>query len=412
MIAIIELSHFAYSHESFNAGTVYQLSLAFPNEKIRYYAEKEQINRVSKIIPKNNNISFEIIDMLERIKKRKILPSSQIYESIINHILEEGEFNAIILTGYEYAHIIKLPPIIQSHPKTEFFFFQHGEIEQLISSANKIEKWGIYSLPTWKYRLGVARVMINDYFSQIKLILSRKKRKNINMYLKHLELLAQCSNVHFFVFSNEYMRYELPLSDNVIKKFIKIFLPYVFDKSPVTNNKNDNIIRILVCSSTAEAKDGIVWKIINYVNANSQRIHQPYKFVLGGGDCRKISNVVPYIHQDRGQHDLSEAMSICNYLLLPYPARRYALSSSAVLTDAINMQLPIIMGASGCFNDYEKYNIGERGYSVREIAEIVINLINSNSKNTYGNYHFVKLKEEMLQSNLNCFRKYIVDNFQ
>ena len=334
----------------------YQLSLVYPNEEVRYFAEKEQAERVSKIVPDNNHISFETITMLGKIRNMEISPSSQIYNDILKHILDEGNIRAVIFTGYEYEYANGLINLIQHHPKVPFFFFQHGEIEQLLLPTNQLERWGIYSLPTWKYRLGAARVIINDYIFQVKSIICGKKRKNKIMYINHLETLALCSNVHFFVFSNEYTKYDLPLSANVISKFVKLFLPYVFDESPTKNNKNNDSVKFLICASTAEAKDGIVWKIVNYVNANSKRIKHSYEFFLGGGDCRKIPNVVPYIHQNRGQHDLQEAMSVCDYLLLPYPASRYALSSSAVFTDAINMQLPIIMGASSCFNDFVSYN--------------------------------------------------------
>ena len=73
MIIIIDLESFTFSHEEFNAGTIYQIAVAHPDKDIVYYAEREQIKYVTKLIKVKNvkNICFQKLSLLSKIREEK-----------------------------------------------------------------------------------------------------------------------------------------------------------------------------------------------------------------------------------------------------------------------------------------------------------------------------------------------------
>lgn len=404
-IIVLELAHFSYSHESFNAGAVWQYAKANPGYKICYCAERDSVERVQRIIPRCDNIDYCIMEELDSIRNNTARSIEKVYVEILDGLFSDRNISRIIITGYDYHYCDAFVSYMSSYPDTEFYFFMHGEIECLLDDF-RIKRWGRYRVNKLRYRLGIDRVILKDYAKQIRSLIRGEVKRDKEIYIEKLEKLAQRDNAWFYVFSDEYLKYDLPLSNRVVDRFIRIHLPYVFDEGKTHDLEKESITRFLVCSSTAESRDGLVWKIINYVNRNRGRIDGKYEFVLGGGDCRCMKNTVPYVDQKRGQKDLHAAMEYCNWLLLPYPQERYRLSASGVLTDAIDMGIPVIMGESGCFNEAETFGIGMRGKNAKDIGEIVISIINRNELIDYSRYTegCVKLKKYMYEGNLEIFK--------
>ena len=71
MIAVCELQCKGISHEKVNSGFIYALRIAFPDQKILFYADISHISAIKSILIHDkiiiNNIEFVSINVSERI---------------------------------------------------------------------------------------------------------------------------------------------------------------------------------------------------------------------------------------------------------------------------------------------------------------------------------------------------------
>lgn len=403
MIIIIDLESFTFSHEEFNAGTIYQIAVAHPDKDIVYYAEREQIKYVTKLIKVKNvkNICFQKLSLLSKIREEKDANIKNIYEDILNDIFIQNEkIDNIIFTSCAPEGLPVLYESIKKNQDIKFSLMLHGNIELLIK-LNLMQINGLYKIgPIY------LKSQLLDMFRQLKSVFDEKKYMKVWFIRKYLNLLAEQDNVNFFVFSDEYLKYQNKIGLKLCQKFNKIFLPYIFNMEIKHEFGTDNEVRIGIMPSTAAAKDAVVWKIVSYVNRHVNKVNKNFKFVLFRGWNRGLKNTVTYENTEKDRANLERFFRSCDWILLPYPKSKYILSCSGVLFDSFNMEVPIIMYSSNSFNDFDKYNVGIRKYSIKELGEAVIELINKYSKGDMVKYieNIHAMKDEIQRSNIQTFK--------
>ena len=90
------------SHEKVNSGFIYGLSLAFPNEKLRFYADATHIEAIKRIL-KHDNIIIENIEYLptrfgNHLSWFSIITYYFIFLRLLRNILDSGETKIFFLS--------------------------------------------------------------------------------------------------------------------------------------------------------------------------------------------------------------------------------------------------------------------------------------------------------------------------
>lgn len=402
MIAVIELAHHSFAHECFNAGTLLQVAKAHPEEVIIYYAEEEQTKCVGKLLSGINNISYHVIEDLDLIRRNnnlKVDMKEKIFSSILDNIFKNNQITTALFTSSHCFEGLDASRWVEKFPNIHFLFFQHGEVEQLLNikliKIYKLYRESLYYMAIYIY------LSLKDYIHQIKTLKNRKK--GVIQYRQYLEKLGMYDNASIILFSTEYLKYKDVISGNLISQFKKIYLPYVYDWD-LKHRPFDGEVKIGILPKTAEAPDAVVWKVVDYVNQHIDRVKKPFKFYMYREQDRGIKNVYTYESKGYDRKYINEFFEDCDWLLIPYPKNKYVLSSSGSMFDCINMELPIMMYESPCFNGFE--DIGIRGKTVTELGELVIDTINTYDEECKSKYikKMRSLKVKMEQDNVEFFR--------
>lgn len=403
MIAVIELLHFSFSHECFNAGTVLQIASAYPDQSIVYCAEEKQVECVRKLLPNAKNVLYhKVMDLSDRNQNSKKVYEIK-YNDILAKIVEKYSPTTVVFTSSHCVQGIDVISLVKKRKDIKFLFFQHGELEQLLKQK-PIQVYRLYR-EAFYYKLVYIYLSILDYFRQIALLKRRKEEQA--RYKAYIEELSKCSNANIIVFSKEYEKYRGVIPANILRKFKKIYLPYVYDWN-LDHRSFDGEVKIGILPTSAEDPDAIVWKIVDYVNKHLKECLRPFRFCIYREENRGIKNVYTYESKGYDREYLNEFMDYCDWLLVPYSKLKYRLSSSGSLFDCINRELPIMMYASPCFNDFSE-KIGMRRFSVKEMGKAIIQIINNYSESDRQKYilEMKRLKERMNQSNVNFFQREI-----
>ena len=403
MIAIIELAHHSFSHECFNAGTILQVAKAYPKERIIFFAEEEQVMNVSALVPETDVISYCVVKELTEIRNNSNLnidDKKQIYDEIRDRILSNEDISGVVFTSSHCIEGLDASDWVKRFPSIRFLLFQHGELEQLLNikliKMYKLYKESLYYMAIYLY------LSLKDYIRQFKTLSSRKMQ--VMNYRNYLEKLSECNNADIIVFSDEYLKYSDVISEKVMKKFRKIYLPYVYDWN-LNHKPFENEVKIGIMPKTAEAPDAIVWKVVDYVNKHIDKVKKPFKFYMYREQDRGIKNVHTYESKGYDRKYINDFLADCDWLLIPYPKDKYVLSSSGALFDSINRELPVMMYESPSFNGFE--NVGIRGKSITELGELIINTINTYNEQCKEKYvnAMRSLKQKMEQDNIKFFKE-------
>ena len=226
MIHICDLICKEMSHEKVNSGFVYGLRLAFPDEKIKIYADKSHINAIISILKNDgisiNNLEYCPVSVSNQLNLFYYFKCYFIIKNIFKTVLASGEekifflsFNNIIL------HIIKKLKRHSAFSNFKFLLVLHGDFEQIKGStiASKqlsvpasplIKRLARYSLSSWP-RKAMGLIM--------RRLMSLYQNKLTSLYLKSLKL----SELLFLYHSSDY-RY-IALSTHIFdnaKKYIDV----------------------------------------------------------------------------------------------------------------------------------------------------------------------------------------------
>ncbi|WP_214044333.1 hypothetical protein [Methanomethylovorans sp.] len=154
MIIICEPIARGTTHEKFNSGFIYGLRLAYPHEKIRFYADITHIEAIKKIMD-HDKIMIEDIEYVPVKFKglygiRGILTYSSLFNKILSDAIE-AKVNKIFFLSFNptILYVIKKLKRKIKFNKMKFTFVLHGSFETI---ANGYDKPTQLSLPIRKIK--------------------------------------------------------------------------------------------------------------------------------------------------------------------------------------------------------------------------------------------------------------------
>ncbi len=387
MIVVIEAACKGFSHEAFNAGTISQLHRAFPGEPIRYIAEKAQTSCVSLILEDEHCNSYEY----EAINNDDEFDSK--CKKVISETLQTESITLVVVCGYPLDAGPFFEEISSKYTLVKFAFVQHGQIEHLLPPVE-------WKAANYWYRSKRDAVRKKLYYESIK---------HDVQYREHIIRLLKNPNCRLVGFSKALLETNLAAFEFIKNSLTVIHLPYVF--MPLTDRQPNNTIRIGLMPSSVDDNYDNCERIIRgvYKEYRSRKINRGYQFQIlnyGVPFWLKTKRVTIYSKATPSRSDIYTYLDGLDYLLIPYGENKYRLSSSGVLFDAISRDLPIIMFASKCFDEYESCGIGIRAHTIDDIVKIIVDEIESCDGTKYKHYvdNIEALKDRMIDENVRAFR--------
>lgn len=380
MIAVIETTMSDLSHEAFNAGMLYQLHRAYPNEKIIYFCEKEQGKCVKRILDAqecSENIEFSFIGHIYlEYNRQEIQGNKEEYVSIFQKC-KNARF--VMILSLEAVNSGLLKNLIRKFPNIKFGICIHGYIEEILPQ-NAVE---------FELKHGIVR-SISIY---------RRKKKALAYFKNNLRAMAELPNCNIILYSDIYRKYKNCIEPSVYQNIKVLNLPYAFTynkKSPETGKK----FLIGIMPSSAAAKDQNCAKIIKYMIEQKERIRRPYHFVILNYDIGVYENVDYIRRPGRTRKDVEQFMEICDWMMIPYDENKYILSSSGVMFDAIEAERPFFTLGSPSFIRAIEAGCGIQEEAIEKLGEQIIRQINEENPG-YERYreNIRKYKERMEKEN-------------
>ena len=370
MIAICEPQCEGLSHEKVNSGFIYGLSLAYPQKKIRFYADITHIEAINNILL-HDNISINNIEYIP-IKFRDLY---SIWGMLTYYLLFKKMFSEVLETGTNKIFFLYMTPNIlyvikklkqkREFMKMNFTFVLHGTFENI---ANEFDKPAGLSLPIKKMKnenliqikyiiqiirqmkfIDVPRMVVTEFFNRLIIpwrFISAKLFTDRKMLLwEHSDDFKYISlSPHILTNAQEYI--------DVKKLNIStVVFPIIFSEpTPQPNNEH---------AKFAIFGWGNPLMLLNVISKLSQKeLKQPYEIRIIGMDNRGISgfpNVTclsPGKMLERSEME-KYARDIDMFLIL-YDISRYRLSCSGSILESLSYTIPILHFNNDCINYFNK----------------------------------------------------------
>lgn len=394
MIAVIDFEGRRHTHDIFNAGTVVQISKAFPNEKIIYFAHPDQILSVREVcdFTKYPSITF-----------CEINAQDQFVECDWKKVLEfSGHPARIVTTSISNTKMKFIYRYIATHKDMYIVMLQHGQTDSFIDLISHDCQKAKFHMISWKLK-GIY-VSFCNYLNQRKRHKDGLKHaKNAEEYVQLMEQFSKLDNVQFIFCSTGYQKYKNIIPESVYQKIHAFYLPYVFSDE-VENSDRSPILTIGMTPTVFLDSDGYGLQIIKYVNKRLKSGQVNFLLFRSNGWGLKNTSTFSDLSFDR--HNMNNYFKSCDFFLMPFHKDKYKTCCSGSFIDALNMNTPILMYESNFFDDFEAYDVGLRAHSVEEMGELILKLVENHDKEQSPLFtdNIMKMKRIMEDSNIEKFR--------
>ena len=142
MIFICEPTCTGISHEKFNSGFIYGLSLAYPQEAIRFYAEITHIEAIKNILINDKiiikNIEYIPIKFRDSYSISGMLTHYSLFNKIFRDVLETGTNKVFFLSfSPTILYVIKKLKQKSKFLGMKFTLVLHGSFENIANGYDK-----------------------------------------------------------------------------------------------------------------------------------------------------------------------------------------------------------------------------------------------------------------------------------
>ena len=384
MIHVCDLLCPGMSHEKVNSGFIYGLRLAFPDEKIKIYADQSHIDAIINVSNNDgitiNNLAFCPVSITSELN---LFYRSKCYfqiRNILKQVIASGEnkifflsFNSIILK------IIKKLKYDASFFGVKFALVLHGNFEELAESdstpnlltvppsslKNRLKHHSLISLPEKMMKL-INRKLLGIYHNRV-----------VPLFIKPLVL----KDLLYLDHSNDY-RY-IALSKHVVdnaRKYIDveklnifvITMPTIF--SPVVRIEQNQYPKFAIFGyGNSIMSHQILTKLSSLSLTNPYEIRNIGMNNIG---LEGFSNVTLTSNGDRlSRSDMESHVRDIDIFLILHPNNTYKLCCSASIFEALSYLKPILHFDNDCINTYNTRRM-PIGLSANTIEEFVDNMVN------------------------------------
>jgi hypothetical protein len=414
MIVVCEPLCKSISHEKVNSGFILGLSLAFPGEAIRFYADATHIKSIKKILI-HDGILIDGLDF----KPLNVSSNPSFIEVVVRYFIlfkmftEVTNFsvNKIFFLSFspEILYVIKKLKNIKKFERLKFTFVLHAAFESI---ANDASLYPSTILPR-------AKIPTSKKYSFLgKIIRTKPRDLPKKVYYKILSSLPKDSWLKrasgFFAVkrmmewnhSPDY-RY-IALSPHIVNNagkyidlhkfnFYTVILPTNFVK-PATTSKNE-----YAKFATFGYGDSLVLHNIAYLLAQ-RNITTPYEIRVIGMDNRGIEDFPNITCTSSGQvlarEEMERQAADIDAFLILYDKSRYRLSCSGSMLESLSMMKPIVHFDNDCINQFNTIEnpIGFCCSSLDEYVNKLVDIIENYDSypTTFANFrkNILKLRDD------------------
>jgi hypothetical protein len=418
MIAVCELQCKGLSHEKVNSGFLYGLRLAFPDDRILFFAEPTHIEAIKYILKYDKvvlpNIEYFPIHFDDKININYVLKTYNLLKGLLSRLNNDNieklfflSFNPIIISTLKF--LIKT----KKYKNLKFTCVLHGGFEEILPAIpnkilfNKIEN--IQSVIKFK------ELTFQKIKNFIKSIFNKIIKTSFN----------KISNLQTSII-NKYFTYSKSLLLNPSKSFKYIALSHHIIPNLTSVNGIDKIQIYTVVLPTI-FKQGNIDNLNNYVKFGifgygkskilkiiaeklmSKKIEKQYEIRIIGMDNSELSlyNQItcpsPGVRLSR--EDMEKHAEDIDMFLILYDESLYRVSCSGSIMESLSNQKPILHFNNDCINHFNNDSL-PIGIKVNSIDEFVDAMV-------FGieNYDFFKDKLKVYQDNITILRdKYKIEN--
>jgi len=405
MIVICEPICREFSHEKVNSGFIYGMRLAFPDETLRFYADKSHIKAIQDIL-RHDQIIVENIEYVPiKFKDSSSLSGALKYYLLFKKMfseLKEVNTDKIFFLSYSplIIYIIKKLKQHTNFINLKFTFVLHGDFENIITEKINPVNLPVSIQPVEKFDITafIKKVRKNkvSYYPKkiagagINLIRAGLKRIRINpsKWLSTKEMLLWRASPDF--------RY-VALSPHIIKNAVKyidtdklnihtVMFPTNFVK-PTAQPKNEYIKFGIFGYGDTVMLRSIAQRL------SQTNITQNYEIRIIGMDNRgtigfpHITCPSPGVPLTRA--DMEKYAADIDVFLILYDESKYTVSCSGTIIESLSNSKPILHFNNDCINTFNTPDnpIGICCNTIDEYVNKMIDLIEN-----YNAYAF-DLKE-------------------
>ena len=402
MIIVADLLCKSISHEKVNSGFLYALHLAFPGEKIRFYAEKGHIDAIKNILEHDGvvikglefssvNIFFKHLALFLLLKKTLRQGVDKIFFL---------SFSASILLS------IKVLKKINPYLGLKFNFVLHGNFETIAEDSNTYRMdLPLSTLPA-SDMMNFAKRLRKIGLKNLPKIVIRKVTKiifdalapgkNGFFSVKNLMTIWHADDYRYIALSPHAASNAKKYIDTETIKIFSVILPTNFVKAkPFSKNS-------YVKFATFGFGDSLV--MYNVANMLSQRrISRPYEIRIIGMDSRGTESFPIVIPMSDGRqlerHHMEFLAKDIDAFLILYDKSRYRLTCSGSILESLSLVKPVIHFDNDCINYFNKEAL-PIGYKCNNLVEYIDTLVDIIEN--YDSYHN---QFESFRRNIEILRK-------
>jgi hypothetical protein len=397
VIVICEPQCKEFSHEKFNSGFIYGLRLAFPQEKIKLYADITHIQAIKDILLNDKvsigDIEYVPIEFGNPFNLAGIMGYYLLLKKLFSDTLLAGtdkifflSFNSIML------FLIKWLKQNSQFSKIKFTFVLHGDFENIADDVAYVPSLPpIPSLPTQTLAARIHHTKLADIPGKalhlIRILLINYYRRMTNNFQKNIQLLLYrafpLKRMLLWKHSDDF-KY-IVLSPHILinaAKYIEVdrlnfhtvVLPTVFAAPlPLPDNQYPKFAVFGYGNSL------MMYQIL--IRLAQKKIEKPYEIRIIGMDNRGTAGFENITAPSQGK-TLSRAemekyvMDIDTFLML-YQKDRHRLGCSGSILEALSYMKPVLHFDNDCINTFNTKNrpIGICSNTIDEYVDEMVNII-------------------------------------
>lgn len=420
MIVVCEPLCKKMSHEKVNSGILYGLSLAFPDEILRLYADKTHIEAIKKILVHDKisikNIEYKEISFGEQVSLWQLIRYFITFHWMFKDILASGSDKVFFLS---FIPIVLYP--VKKLKKFKIFqnfkciFVLHGDFETIIDKTKLISP---IILPRTSIPQTTAVTQPGFFAKLSKTKLSQipgKIFQKVSSYFPKLTFPWESAFKEFFTVrkmmelehSDDY-RY-LTLSPHITKNAAKyidverlnfhtVTMPIVY-ASPLPAPENNYAKFAVFGFGSSLVLHNLLYKL------SERKLTRPYEIRIIGMDNRGTEGFSNVTLTSKGTRLEREEMEMhardIDLFLNFYDINQYVLSCSGSILETLSYVKPVIHFDNECFNHFDQADmpIGIRCFSLDEYVLKMEDIIEN-----YSRYQsvFKDFRENILKKREEC----------
>ena len=410
MIIICEPQCKSFSHEKVNSGFIYGLRLAYPTEKIRFYAHNSHIQAIKQILHHDDiaieNIEYFPIDFHSPSGIKAIITYYFILKKLFKDSILNG-VNKIFFLSFDpmILYIIKKLKENKKFISMKFSFVLHGVFEEI---ADNNYRPTVIPLPKKDIRKRLRKITLVKIIGKLGSVIRIKLNYIVSIPWNWMSKnFFQFKKIFLWKHSDDFRYISLsPHATTNANKYIDIvemnvydvFFPTVF-KEPL-QQPNNEYVKFAVFGY---GNSSMLYKVLNELY--KRNLYNKYEIRIIGMDNRgtdTFPNIVcPSPGKPLSRSDMEKyALDIDMFLIL-YEKERYRLTCSGSIIEALSYMKPVLHFQNECIDFFNNpcNPIGISCIDVKEYVDVMEDIIN--------NYHSYRNTFHLFRDNIiNLRNKY------